>query len=535
MILKKPYAFLIRYFRIIHLLLLIPIVYLISKTLKIVTFFRTYVSNNYTTNIINIAGEHINLFMYLAVLIIIAVVIAIYYLMRQKDKPTKLYFFTLLYYIILFILIGFAHSILSNMEQDIITAQAARAYRDVSFVLCLPQYFFVAYILIRGIGFDVKQFNFANDLKDMEITDIDSEEFEFSINVESYKVKRTARRFIREFIYYFKENLFIFSCIGVVILITIGTSIYMHFQVYNKSYHVSDRMAHNYFNIEIMDSMLTNIGYDGNVITEGKYYLVLKLSIENKTNTSYELDYTNFRLIVNGKNIYPTLDRGEYFIDYGKPYYKEKIKGQSKNVYALVYELNNSELKDNYEIKILEGIEYGVGEIIPRYKILNLSPNKINKVETIDVYDLEKTINLKNTALGYTTFKVNNYQLSNKYTYDYQYCYSNNNCQNLKDMITTDTAGTIEKTTLLILNMEYSLDKTTIYANNIKTDNKFFDNYLSIEYTKGDKTKVTSLKNRTTDKMKNVLVFELKEEVKDADVINLLVTIRNKRYVIKLK
>ena len=535
MVFKKPYAFLIRHFRIIHLLLLLPIAYLINKTFKIVTFFRTYVANNYTTNLINIAGEHISFFMYGAVLLIIIAVLAIYYLMRQKEKSTKLYFFTLIYYIGLFILIGVAHSILSGMEKDVISAQLARAYRDVSLVLCLPQYFFFIYMLIRGIGFDIKQFNFANDLKDLEITDIDSEEFEFSVNVESYKVKRTIRRFIREFIYYVKENPFVFSCIAGVIVISVATTLYMHFGVFNKTYYVTDKMTHNYFNIEIKDSMITNMGFDGNEITKGKYYLVLKLFIENRSLKNYELDYTNFRLVIDKKNIYPTLDRGEYFVDYGKPYYNEKIKKQTSDTYALVYELDKSQLQKEYEIKILDSIDYDVGEITPHYKILKLKPTNVTSIETLDTYDLGKSINLKNTALGYTTFKINSYELKNSYTYDYDYCYSSNNCTKLKDMVTVDTLGTIEKTTLLILNMNYNLDKTTIYANNIKTDTKFFDNYLSVQIKKGDTTKILSLRNRTSEKMKDTLVFELRDEVNDADQINLLVTVRNKRYAIKLK
>ena len=535
MILKKPYAFLIKYFRIIHLLLLLPIGYLISKTFNIVSFFKTFVSNNYTTNIINIAGEHISIFMYAAIIFILVTVLSIYYLMRQKEKSTKLYFFTIVYYLFLFILLTITHSILSGMERDIISAQLARAYRDISLVLCLPQYLFFGYILIRGIGFDIKQFNFSNDLKDLEITDVDSEEFEFALNLESYKVKRTARRFFREFIYYVRENMFVFSCITAVVIISIVTTIYMHFGVYNKTYRVSDKMTHNFFNMEIKDSMLTNIGYDGNIITEGKYYLVLKLYIENNSSKNYELDYNNFRLVINNKNIYPILDRGEYFIDYGKPYYKEKIKKQTSNTYALVYELDKNQIQDEYEIKILEGIEYSVGSITPHYKVIDLKPTKVMKVVTLDNYDMEKTINLKNTALGYTTFKINNYKITDSYTYNYDYCYSSNNCSSLKDMITIDKAGTIEKTTLIVFNIEYSLDKTTIYASNIKTDTKFFDNYLAIEYTKQGEKKVLSLKNRTTERMKDTLVFELREDVKNAEKINLLVTIRNKRYTIKLK
>lgn len=534
MILKKPYAFLIKHFRIIHLLLLVPILYLISKTFNIVSFFRNYVNNNYTTNIINIASEHINFFMYLAVLVIIGIVLAIYYLMRQKKKSTKLYFFTLLYYIGIFILIGITHSILSNMEHNLITAQTARAYRDISIVLCLPQYFFFIYTLIRGIGFDIKKFDFANDLKDLEITDIDNEEFEFSLNVEGYKAKRTFRRFLRETKYYILENTFIFSCILAVLIIFIGTSLYLNYGVYNKTYHVSDKMTHNYLNIQITDSMVTNLGVDGRVITEGKYYLVLQLLIQNRTNRSEELDYTNFRLVLNNKNIYPTLDRGEFFVDYGIPYQKEKIKPQSKNYYVLVYEMDEKELSNNYTIKILESVDYKVGEIAAKYKNIKLNPPKINKIQE-EEFTMDKIANLKNSTLGFTTFKLNSYAFNNSYTYDYQYCYNENNCKILKDRITTDISGTIENTTLLVLKMEYNLDPNSIYSNVIRTENQFFNQLFSLRYKKGNEEKIVSMKNRTTKNMKDTLVFETRKESKEAEKIDLLITIRNYRYVIHLK
>ncbi len=535
MILKKPYAFLIKHFRIIHLLLLIPIWYLISKTFPIVKFFRDFVANNYSTNIVNISGTYINFFMYIAVIIILISIIAIYYLMRQKEKSTKLYFFALIYYIIIFILIGVTHSILGGMERDVISAQTARAYRDVAAVIVLPQYFFLLYFLIRGIGFDIKKFDFANDLKDLEITDIDNEEFEFNIDVKAYKWGRNLRRFIREFVYYYKENTFVFSCIIVIGIIFLGTLVYLNFGVYNKTYHRKDKMVHNYFNIKIENSYLTNLSHSGRVIKEGKYYLVLQLKIDNKTQNGYTLDYNNFRLIINNKNIYPTLDRGEYFVDLGKPYNKEKIKKESSNTYILAYELSEKEISNNYTIKILEDISYGIGSISSNYKIIKLNPTKtIDKVDVINTYNLNKTVIMKDSNLGYTTFQVNKYNITNNYIYDYEQC-NNGKCQTLKDIVGVNVAGTIEKTTLLVLDINYNLDKTTNYGNNVKADNLFFNNFISVEYTKNSVTKESTVKNRTTDKMENRLIFETTDEIKDADNINLLLTVRNKRYKIVLK
>ena len=535
MILKKPYAFLIRHFRWIHLLLLVPMAYLIHRSFRIVSFFRTYVSNNYTTSIINIAAEHISFFMYLAVLFIILSVLAIYYLMRQKKKSTKLYFFILLYYIFLFVLIGLTYSILSSMEHNLITAQTARAYRDISVVLCLPQYFFFLYTLIRGIGFDIKKFNFAGDLKDLEITDIDSEEFEFHVNVEGYKIERTARRFVREMTYYVKENTFVFSCIAAVFVIFIGTLLYLHYGVYNKTYRTTDKMTHNSFTLQVADSMVSNLSYNGNMITEGKYYLVLKLLIENKTNRDYDLDYTNFRLVLNNKNIYPLLDRGEHFVDFGKPYLGEKIKKQSKEYYTLSYEIDASDLTNEYTIKILESIDFKVGEIAAKYKLIKLNPPKIDKVEDVDTLEIGKIINLKQTNLDYSTFQLNGYQFVGSYMYDYEYCKTENNCRTLKDNITPNVSGTIEKTTLLVLNNNFHLDPESDYFDALRTDAKFASQFLALRTTKNGETKLTSMYNRTTSFMKNVFVFEIRQEVLEAEQVELLLTVRDKRYIYRLK
>ena len=92
MILRKPYKFLIKHFKLIHLLLFLPIIYLIINTNSIYQFFGEYIKNNYTfANNGNLAGSYINIFMYFAILLIVAIALIIYYLMRQKKKNTKLY------------------------------------------------------------------------------------------------------------------------------------------------------------------------------------------------------------------------------------------------------------------------------------------------------------------------------------------------------------------------------------------------------------------------------------------------------------
>ena len=79
MVLKKPYAFLIRHFKLIHLLLCIPLVYLIIRTGAITSFLNSYVSANYYTSEMNLGATYINYFMYLAIILVLVLVLAIFF------------------------------------------------------------------------------------------------------------------------------------------------------------------------------------------------------------------------------------------------------------------------------------------------------------------------------------------------------------------------------------------------------------------------------------------------------------------------
>jgi len=214
MILKKPFAFIIKHFRIIHLLLLIPMIYLIIETKDIVNFFNEYISNGFIFNssymISALASEYINIFMYIAVIIILIVNIFLAVVLQNKDKPTKYYSISIVYYLFLFIIITASFSIFKMIEKDTLDDIFARLIRDLSYIVHYSQYIFVIFTITRGIGFNIKKFNFKSDLQNLEISSEDSEEVEFLVGMDTYKTKRTIRRFIRELKYYYKENRFIF-------------------------------------------------------------------------------------------------------------------------------------------------------------------------------------------------------------------------------------------------------------------------------------------------------------------------------------
>lgn len=531
MILKKPYKFLIKHFKLIHLLLFLPIIYLIIRTTNIYQFFGEYIRNHYTfSHNGNLAGSYINIFMYLAILLIVVIALVIYYLMRQKKKNTKLYIGFIVYYLILFVSLTFFHNVLSNLEIADLEAKTARAYRDISLLIIAPQYFFAFYSIFRGLGFDIKSFKFELDLKDLDIDEKDNEEFEFVLGVETYKYKRTIRRFIREFKYYVLENKFIFTCLAAIAFLIITTTLYMHFNVYNKTYSENKSFAHSAFTINMVDSILTNMDYNGKTITKDKYYLVLKLNIANNSNVKNKLDVNNFRLQIKDGYLVPTLDRTDYFIDFAAPYHGESIKKNTSGTYNLVYELTKKQIKNSYDLKILENIEYKVGDITAHYKILNVRPTKILDKNKPKSYKLKEKINLNDSFLGNSSTKINSFEIKDNYIYEYKHCL-NGTCRMLNDVVSAGYTTSKIKTTLLIIDVSTKLDNNVIYTKTIKTKNKFYENFFTVEYDGVE----SSTKNVTPSNLKDKIVLQAPANILEAQDLNLLITVRNNVYKVDLK
>ena len=72
MILRRPYAFLIKHFRFIHLILFSLMVYITVMANNILKFFTEYITNN--GNIEVIAANYINSFIIISILLIIILV-----------------------------------------------------------------------------------------------------------------------------------------------------------------------------------------------------------------------------------------------------------------------------------------------------------------------------------------------------------------------------------------------------------------------------------------------------------------------------
>ena len=273
MILKKPYAFLIKNFKIIHIIIFLLALYVNNYYIKISSFFRNYSSNNFYDY--NIAKDYLPIFSFIAIILLISFISIMLYLMNKKKKPIKLYIFSIIYYVILLISMLFIYNVINTLYEATLTQKLSRFYRDIFFILNLPHYYFLVMYLIRGIGFDIKKFNFSKDLQELEINAEDNEEFEFVLGTEGYLVKRKIHRIYREIIYYYKENKFLINIVLGSILSIVLITVFINTSINLHKYHVGSSLSADKFTYKLNNAYVTSYDYKNKLINNQNKYLIL--------------------------------------------------------------------------------------------------------------------------------------------------------------------------------------------------------------------------------------------------------------------
>lgn len=535
MILKKPYAFLIKYFKLINFIICGLSIYISYKSYNIISFFNEYINNNYTGNYYEgFFNNYISPFTILFLILIIVSTIVIIFLFIYKKKPIKAYVTSVIYYVILFIFIMIIKNVMITLEETLITAEASRIYRDFSIILFIPQIFLILMYLFRGFGINIKKFNFDEDLKQLKIEAEDNEEIELTLKGDNVKLKRNINRFIREFKYYVKENKFVVSIIALILLVILAITIFNAMpEIIDQKYNQGDIFSINNLTYNIEDSIITNLDYNGNIISKDKYYLVVKLNIVNNTNYNSIIDYNIFRLKINDTYIYPLLDKVKFFIDYAKDDYKKEIKPNNKTLIPLIYEITESDLRKSYEIKISNGNTFIDNIFVGKHNYITITPVVMNKVNTEFILKENEEVNFSNSNLGNTKITLSNFIITDKYLYDYESCI-NDVCNTYKDIISVDYRT--NNATLIVMDYKSELDYSMPFYTHTSNINSIVSSFMKVKY-KDDNNKLVyaNVKDFTSQKLKNKLVVETTNKINDSSEVYISFIVRNKEYLVKVK
>lgn len=503
MIIKKPYAFFIKHFKIIHLLLMIPILYLAFKIGDISSFFKSYVYANYQTSEVDFVGNYITLLIYLAIFVLIIINVIIYLLMRSKQKNTLYYTISILFYILILASTLVFYYSMTSIDMGTLSQTVATFIKDYSSILVVACYIILLVTFLKGIGFNIKTLRIDNYLG-LQATEEDEEEIELKLNSDNNKVKKNIVHYIRELKYYVLENKFVFSCLGLAAIIGIVISIYMNYQVYNKRYNLHEAFALDNFNMTLKESYITDVDFSGNKITDGYYYLAVKIGITNKSLSDESIDKANFKIYIDNESIFPKYDRSSRFVDIGRSYQGNTILAGSSDDYVFVYELTEKMIKNQYKMKILSDLKQDGNKLKPSYKIINIKPTNITKTERIIDSSIDKEIALTDTMLGNTIYTLKSFEFSNGYQYTYNSCNSNNDCQDYKDVVLPHQGKS-----LLLIEDNIKWDEETSYYKNTK--HKFYEDYAIVVYKYNGTEYQTRLTDVTPSNLKDKKVFEIPE------------------------
>jgi hypothetical protein len=165
------------------------------------------------------ASIYVNNIVYVFIVIMLGLTGIVYWLLKEKKKPTMAYLLLLIYLVVLLFVYMYLYPLLTSIIDELTDLDTIIFAKDITMIATLPSYIFIVICFIRGIGFNLKKFNFSKDIKELQIDEKDSEEIELTLGHNNYKYMRFIRRTIREAKYYILENKFAIMCISSLLLV----------------------------------------------------------------------------------------------------------------------------------------------------------------------------------------------------------------------------------------------------------------------------------------------------------------------------
>ena len=543
MVIRKPYAFIIKNFKIIHLILFILMFFLCYKSTLIFSFFNNYATKEYAEYYQNFSSHFVGFSIFFVLFLVLVSNSILLYLLKMKKKRTKYYIVNIVYYLILFVLFILIKNVFSQMNYKIsyVSVKDAIAIRDIVIFVMIPQYLTTFYCLLRGIGFDVKSFNFKKDLVELEILEEDSEEIEIVAPKDTYKIVRLIRKVIRETKYFALEHILIFTILGSGIAVLTLIFVVVDRTVYTNKYKQSDNFTVNRVSLKINKSYLTDIDYSGNIINSKYYYLVLDVSMENTTSERIKFKIEDMPLIANENIYYPILSKNENFIDLGNGFVSvNSLESKEKYDYLLVYEMPISNYRKMYVKLVSTSIKNGKN--IVNKKNIYVAPQKIfgKSIHLIEQYNLNEEVLFGESNLKKTSLVIQKFDIEKQFEYKYEY-YNKLNSKNQEGTVLVKPDFQNQSSLIMKIESDYKVDDELFMSKYLTGSNNILNYFGSMSYKINDKTKTISKLNVVDLKLdskyisKDTTYIVVPSEIKNAETISIFITVRNVKYEIKLK
>ena len=500
MILRKPYALLIKNFKLIHIIMFIFFGYFVFAIRKIYLFFVEYVKNSNFTYVEGMSLNYVTPLMFVMALLLLIMGISIFFLMRKKDKPVLFYRILIIHSFALIIAFIYFFIFFKSLDNTIYSPLRIVVNRDIALFIYITNYFFVAFSFIRGFGFDIKKFSFEKDKKELNIEEEDSEEYEVQLNLDKGDVIAYLNKQKREFGYYVKLNAPMLITILVIIVVSLSLYFYYDIFVVNKTYKENEDIMFSVINYRINKSYITDLDKYGNEIENGYKFLVVNMSIENTIDEAIRLDEQALRVFDGENYYYPSKQICNNFSDFGTCYANQELKEKASSEYILAFKLNKN--INNVYLEILKDKrDYS-------YAKVKLSTEELSK--DVSNYKLNDTFMIEGVD-----HQVLSYNIYNKTSYEYDEC-NENKCDKYTKLVLPTTGEDVLE--IKISNLD-------------KLSDEFLDNYLALKY--GNKA-INSNVLKIIDRHENSVYISVPQIIANETNITLVINTRKSEYNIVL-
>ena len=517
MILRKPYAFLMKHFRLINLALFALVLFMLTRVLSLYSFVKDYLNTNiYNVTLVPIS-KYINTYVYIALILIILICGLLSYLLKRKDKPFIAYIYITIIAILTLILDAFVNNYFTFTAANGYNEQMARLMRDLTLINSFIYYPALLILLIRFTGIDLNSFGFKED-KEFLDDEADREEIEVEVTFDKYKYIRIFKNKLRYTKYFIREHLYAIIPIFIVVALIAGYNTYKYIFVEHKVYKQNEIFYSNGYDIKINKTYLTDKDYAGNTISSQKrFFVVVDASVRNYS-IDREFDSSKLALYIDNNSYTPTVSYNRSFVDLGTPYTKMSTiaRGKTKN-YLFIYEVDKPNEKANFLLKFQDLISKDKKQIRIKLNMLDISEFKDRETALLDN---ELTVWLNNNDKYSFTFS--DFEITDNKIYTYEACNYNYRCPIYENTL---TSGPNKK--ILFLK----------FMTNIETNEfiEFIKKYGKIQYMVDNKDYYVNIKYKINKYRGNYLYLEVPSDIENASDIKFVFTIRTNRYFYKVR
>lgn len=518
MIIRKPYAFFIKMFKPIHFILAVLAAYLIYLENKTLNFLNTYINSSMGIGLQNIKN---NIIIYVIPIIIIILSLIILGVMFRKKKPITFYLVNIFAFLVVLIINLYTANFIDIIQNSVVSIRTVKLIHDLVFINIIIGSISFVFFIIRSMGINIKKFDFDSEISKFDISESDKEEIELDINVDLNESKRKRRRFIRNIKYTYIENKFLFNFIFVLFVIVVSLSIFIVVAKLNKINKEGVVYSADTFDFKVNRTIILNTSYKGEKLTDN-YLIVVDTSIaSNSSNNSLFLN--DFSLKINDYVFKPTTNYSDSLFDIGNVYNEANLSTEFVN-YLFVYEIPREYINNKMYFRYNNIDEIISVKLNPKELISgNLSINKSLK-EEIDFSE----------SIGNIKFRINDFEIKDKFLLEYNYCYKKNECLLSKEYLKPSIDTNFDKY-ILRLNVEYN-------DNSYLNTERFYDlfsKFGSIYYCINDTCYIQSgiFEEIKSNKIntKNNIYIGINSSINNATSIKLVFNIRGSKYEYVLK